>query len=79
MPPIDDLKKVRLMLVELRRREAGKIADGSGEIPTYAPALFNTMNWIGAVDRAIEDEKKAASRDAPALTTRSAASRRRPA
>jgi hypothetical protein len=57
---VEDLKKVRLALVELRRREAAQIVNKGGELPTYAAGIFNTMNWIGAVDRAIEDEEKMA-------------------
>src|SRR5215471_18821222 len=73
--PIEDLQKARLALVELRRREAAKIAEG-GELPIYAAGLFNTMNWIGAVDKAIEDEKKLSS---GARLARSARQIRKPA
>jgi hypothetical protein len=59
--PVQDLEKVRLALVEMRRREAATIASGRGELPTYAAGIFNTTNWIGAVDKAIEDEKRLAS------------------
>jgi hypothetical protein len=59
--PLQDLQKVRLALVELRRREAAAIASGSGELPTYAAGILNTTNWIGAVDKAIEDESRLAS------------------
>jgi hypothetical protein len=62
--PLQDLEKVRLALVELRRREAAAIASGSGELPTYAAGILNTTNWIGAVDKAIEDENKLASTSA---------------
>jgi len=30
-------------------------------LPTYAAGILNTTNWIGAVDKAIEDENKLAS------------------
>jgi hypothetical protein len=33
---VEDLQKVRLALVELRRREAAAIASESGALPTYA-------------------------------------------
>lgn len=58
MAPIDDLKKARSALVALRRRQADKLANGGGELPTYGAGILNSMNWIAAVDRAIEDEEK---------------------
>ena len=59
--PVDDLKKVRLALVELRRREAAQIVNEGGALPTYAAGIFNTMNWIRAVDSAIAEEEKMAT------------------
>jgi hypothetical protein len=61
--PVEDLQKVRRALVELRRREAAQIANGRGELPTYAAGILNTMNWIGAVDKALEDEKRGSGAD----------------
>jgi hypothetical protein len=59
--PVEDLQKVRRALVELRRREAAQIVSGAGEVATYAAGIFNTMNWIAAIDRALEDEQKTAT------------------
>jgi hypothetical protein len=80
MSPIDDLKKARLILVEQRRYQVSKlISGGPEEAARWGPGITQHVTWIEAIDRAIEDEEKSTSGDAPAMTARFAASRRRPA
>jgi hypothetical protein len=77
MSAIDDLKKVRAILIEQRRQEAVKlIAGGTGELARWAPAILNTTNWIAAVDHAVDDEQKLVSSDRGGVATRSFRSRR---
>ena len=58
--PVDDLKKVREALVQLRRREAAQIVNEGGELATYAAGILRTTTWIDAVDKAVQDEQSVA-------------------
>jgi hypothetical protein len=57
---VEDLKKLRSRLTEARRKMTASMIKGPHLVTKEIDVFMNTQQHIEAVDRAIEDEQKAA-------------------